>query len=93
MRDSSETGSGTRRQFLKAGLRACALGGLALTGTVLGLRTAAHEARSPGCTVDLPCRRCGRLQACSESRASQVREEAGGAGGREGSEERRDRRD
>jgi hypothetical protein len=81
MRNSDDSGSGNRREFLKAGLRACALGGLALTGTVLGLRTSAREAGSPGCTLDLPCRGCLQLPECSEPRAARFKEKTEKQGG------------
>jgi len=90
MRNNGDSGSGNRREFLKAGLRACALGGLALTGTVLGLRTSAREAGSRGCTLDLPCRGCRQLPGCSEPRASRIREETAAAGVRPGPRDRRE---
>ena len=82
MRNSNDFGSGNRREFLKAWLRACALGGLALTGTVLGLRTSAREAGFQDCTLDLPCRGCRRLSGCCEPRAERFREKTAAAAGR-----------
>ena len=70
-------GSGDRRDFLKAGVRAVALGALALTGTVLGLRTAARGTAAGACALELPCRRCRLLRDCSEPRAVRVKEESG----------------
>ena len=78
---------GDRRDFLKTGLRACALGALAFTGTALGLRTAAREAGAHGCSLDLPCRRCRQLTGCSEPRAAHARDEAGPSVGRGGEPE------
>jgi len=89
----SNNDSGNRREFLKAGLRACALGALALTGAVLGLRTSAREAGSPGCTLDLPCRGCGQLPGCSDPRAARIREKTDAAGSRPRLQDRGDRRD
>ncbi|MFA9454425.1 MAG: hypothetical protein ACERK6_10980 [Candidatus Aminicenantaceae bacterium] len=89
MRNDTDLGSGNRREFLKAGLRAFALGGLALTGTVLGLRTSTREAGSPDCTLDLPCRSCRRLSGCSEPRAARSRERTAASADRSGLQDRR----
>ncbi len=75
---------------MKAGLRACALGGLALTGTVLGLRTASHDAGSSGCALELPCRRCRLLAGCSEPRATRIKEEDETAVGKPAPPERKE---
>jgi len=93
MRNNDDFGSGNRREFLKAGLRACALAGLALTGTVLGLRTSVREAGSQDCTLDLPCRGCRQLSGCSEPRAERFREKTAAAAGRPGLQSRGGRRE
>ena len=93
MNDKIALASGKRRAFLKAGLRAFALGGLALTGTILGLRTSTHESSSPACALELPCRRCRQLPGCAEPRAARVREESESAAGRPGPQDGGGRRD
>jgi hypothetical protein len=68
-----DLGSGSRREFLKTGLRAGVFGGLVLTGTLLGLRTPSRRGDSPACLIDLPCRSCRQLSGCAEPRAARFR--------------------
>ena len=65
-----------RRDFLKTGARSLILGGLALTGAVLGLRSRSADPGAPSCPAGLSCRSCGRFDGCSEPRAVRVRSAA-----------------
>jgi hypothetical protein len=63
-----------RRSFLRDGLRWMALGGLAVTGVVLGSRPGSRGPSS-ACPVEKACRSCLRLGECPQPRANRFREQ------------------
>jgi hypothetical protein len=63
-----------RRSFLRDWVRMLVLGGMAVTGVVLGSRSRS-EGLSSACPADQACRGCSRLTGCREPRADRFREE------------------
>ena len=65
---------GNRREFIRDGLRAALLSGLAFTGLFLGWRGYSGSAKESSCIVDLPCRGCSKLPGCQELKAFDARQ-------------------
>ena len=58
-----------RREFLRNGLRAVALGSLVFGGLSLGWRGFSGTAKESSCSIDLPCRSCPKLLECRKPEA------------------------
>ena len=63
-----------RREFIRDGLRAALLSGLAFTGLFLGWRGYSGSAKESSCLLDLPCRSCSKLPDCQELKAFDARQ-------------------
>lgn len=67
-----------RREFLKDGLRASLLGGLALVGLSLGWRGISRSGQESSCSIDLPCRICSQLPGCRKPEAVDTKQKSRG---------------
>ncbi len=63
-----------RREFLRDGLRAASLGGLAFIGLFLGWKGYSLSEMESSCLVRLPCRDCSKLPDCQVPRAIDTRQ-------------------
>ena len=63
--------SARRRDFLKSGLRALLLGGIAFAGGLLGWRELRSEEDETLCTITSPCRNCAKLKYCTNPKAAE----------------------
>jgi len=70
MQDLQRTGS--RRQFLKDGMRTVLFSGFVFIGAFLGWRKFSDTGQD-SCQIDLPCRDCSILPGCNEPKATDFR--------------------
>ena len=61
-----------RRSFLRDGIRMLVLGGMAVTGIVLGSRRRSEGSLS-ACPAGRACRNCSRLPGCRDPQADRFR--------------------
>ena len=64
-----------RRDFLKDGMRAVLLAGLAFTGLSLGMRSQTDSENGSPCQIDLPCRSCAKFLCCRQPEALSAKDE------------------
>ncbi len=69
-----------RRDFLKTGLRAIALGVIAAVAAFLGLRGVRAGKDAGVCVLDLPCRNCPAFNGCADIRAEAIKHETASRG-------------
>lgn len=69
-----------RRDILKTGLRAFALGIIASIAAILGLRGARSVKDTAVCVLDLPCRNCPAFKGCAEPKAEALKHETASRG-------------
>lgn len=62
-----------RREFLRTGLRAAALAGLAFAGVFLGWKSLSRPGDDPSCTGARPCGECPKLARCTTPEAVEAR--------------------
>ena len=67
-----------RREFLKDGLRASLLSGLAFAGLSLGWRGVSRSGKGSSCSIDLPCRICSQLPGCRKPEAVDAKQKSRG---------------
>jgi len=63
-----------RRDFLKDGMRAVLLAGLAFAGLSLGMRSQTDSVNGSSCQIDLPCRSCAKFSGCRLPEANSAKE-------------------
>ena len=73
MKEANKMGS--RREFIKGGLRTVALSGLAFAGLSLGRRGISRSGEESSCAMDLPCNICSKLPGCREIKAVDFKRE------------------
>jgi len=65
-----------RREFLKDGLRAFLLSGLAFVGLSLGWRGISRSGQKSSCSIDLPCTICSQLPGCRKPETVDTKQKA-----------------
>ena len=64
---------GDRREFLRTGLRAAALAGLAFAGVFLSWKSSSRPGGAASCTAAQPCGACPKLARCKAPEALEAR--------------------
>jgi hypothetical protein len=64
---------GDRREFLRTGLRAAALAGLAFAGVFLGWKSSSRPGDDASCPAARPCGGCPKLAGCKAPAAAEAR--------------------
>jgi hypothetical protein len=76
--DAGDKKMKNRREFLKNGLRASLLSGLAFASLTLGWRGVSRSGKESSCSIDLPCRICSELPGCRKPEALDTKQKSRG---------------